>query len=236
MRLPFFSSPNETPPTPDRSQASSTPPARANNRGHNRHSQLQSPHQLQPASLAAPGHSQRRTRHASRTEPRSETEPELQRFLKENGIHFHRNDNKARLFNLYKAYSSTTARTTTHTALPAPEPTIARGARITGRDVTGLRPPPRTQPYSPAPPGGGQVVLPSVPAHRLHENPLAHTSLHPSIPSSFLPSAVHSNPASAYLPPLAANPVATTPHPVSRRSGLPLSDPRSEQTLWSPSL
>ena len=71
------SSPNETPPTPDRSQASSTPPARANNRGHNRHSQLQSPHHRQPASFAAPSHSQRRTRHASRTEPRSETEPEL---------------------------------------------------------------------------------------------------------------------------------------------------------------
>jgi len=40
-------------------------------------SQLQSPHHLQPASLAAPGHSQRRTRHASRTEPRPETEPGL---------------------------------------------------------------------------------------------------------------------------------------------------------------
>ncbi|KAL3065653.1 hypothetical protein OYC64_015750 [Pagothenia borchgrevinki] len=127
------SSPNEIPPTPDRSQASSTPPARANSRGLNRHSQLQSPHHRQPASLAAPGHSRRRTRHASRTELRSETEPELrrwtviqlQRFLKENGIHFHRNDNKARLFNLYQAYSSTTARTTRHTALPAPESTTA---------------------------------------------------------------------------------------------------------------
>ncbi|KAL3053008.1 hypothetical protein OYC64_005525 [Pagothenia borchgrevinki] len=71
------SSPNEIPPTPDRSQASSTPPARANSRGLNRHSQLQSPHHRQPASLAAPGHSQQRTLHASRTEPRSETEPEL---------------------------------------------------------------------------------------------------------------------------------------------------------------
>ena len=137
------SSPNEIPPTPDRSQASSTPPARANNRRHNRHSQLQSPHHRQPASFTAPGHSQQRTRHASRTEPRSEMEPELrrwaviqlQRFLKENGIHFHRNDNKARLFNLYKAYSSTTARTTRHTALPAPEPTTARRAR-TPRVVT----------------------------------------------------------------------------------------------------
>ncbi|KAK1903722.1 RING finger and transmembrane domain containing protein 2 [Dissostichus eleginoides] len=52
------SSPNEIPPTPDRSQALSTPPASANNRGHNRHSQLQSPHHRQPASFAAPGHSQ----------------------------------------------------------------------------------------------------------------------------------------------------------------------------------
>ncbi|KAF3851180.1 hypothetical protein F7725_012952 [Dissostichus mawsoni] len=49
------SSPNEIPPTPDRSQASSLPPARANNRGHNRHSQLQSPHHRQPASYTHRG-------------------------------------------------------------------------------------------------------------------------------------------------------------------------------------
>ncbi|KAI9538822.1 hypothetical protein NQZ68_008898 [Dissostichus eleginoides] len=102
------SSPNEIPPTPDRSQASSPPPARANNRGHNRHSQLQSPHHRQLASSTAPGHSPRRTRHASRTNLQTEIELRkwtvfrLQRFLKEHGIHFHRNDNKARLFNLYK--------------------------------------------------------------------------------------------------------------------------------------
>ncbi|KAL3045259.1 hypothetical protein OYC64_013508 [Pagothenia borchgrevinki] len=76
------SSPNEIPPTPDRSQASSTPPARANSRGRNRYSQLQSPHHRQPASLAAPGHSQRRTRRST-TEPertrRSTTEPERTR-------------------------------------------------------------------------------------------------------------------------------------------------------------
>ncbi|KAL3057689.1 hypothetical protein OYC64_008032 [Pagothenia borchgrevinki] len=52
------SSPNKIPPTPDRSQASSTPSARANSWGRNRHSQLQSPHHRQPASLAAPGRSQ----------------------------------------------------------------------------------------------------------------------------------------------------------------------------------
>ncbi|KAL3064874.1 hypothetical protein OYC64_000992 [Pagothenia borchgrevinki] len=74
------SSPNEIPPTPDRSQASPTPPARANSQGRNRYSQLQSPHHRQPASLAAPGHSQRRSRHST-TEPertqRCTTEPEL---------------------------------------------------------------------------------------------------------------------------------------------------------------
>ena len=51
------------------------------------------------------------------------------------------------------------------------------------------------------------------------QNPHAHTSLHPSIPSSSLPSAVHSYPASAYLPPLAANPVATASHPVNQGAG-----------------
>ncbi|KAI9532830.1 hypothetical protein NQZ68_028529 [Dissostichus eleginoides] len=71
------SSPNEIPPTPDKSQASSPSPVRATNRGHNRHSQHQCLHRRQRASFTAPSHSLRRTRHASRTNLRSETELEI---------------------------------------------------------------------------------------------------------------------------------------------------------------
>ncbi|KAL3063790.1 hypothetical protein OYC64_000176 [Pagothenia borchgrevinki] len=80
------SSPNEIRPTPDRSQASSTLPARANSRGRNRYSQLQSPHHRQPASLAAPGHSQRRSRQQSPKQTRDlhivQNRPESSRLLR----------------------------------------------------------------------------------------------------------------------------------------------------------
>ena len=102
----------------------------AKDRAHNRHSQHQSSHHRQPASFTAHGHSPRHTQRASRTILRSEMELEirkwkviqLQHFLKEHGINFHRNDNKARLFHLDKAFSSTQATTTRPTALPASEP------------------------------------------------------------------------------------------------------------------
>ena len=256
------SSANEIPPTRTaadrRSQASSPPLARTGHRGHGRRSQLRpSPHrQLTPSPrLPAPGSSPRRTRGAPSStrqqSPRPQTEPNirdwtvarLQRFLRSEGIPFHRNANKASLFRLYSA-SINAATDSIPPALPAssPEPPTAGVVR---RDVTGPSLP-QPQPVPTAPSGGGQVVHPLVPAPSVTEfsqmisalfsslssqaslNPCAHTSLHPSILSSTLPSAVPSNTASAPL--FSAMTNAAAEEPQSATQGVPPQAPPSLPT------
>ncbi len=144
--------------------------------------------------------------------PGSQTEPDirdwtvacLQRFLKGNSIPFHRNDNKTRLFQLYSASINTLATTTTELpALPASSPGPVTASIVT-HNVTG--------PLSPLQPHQlRQVVLSPVPAPSVSElshiisvfftslcsqtsrSSGAHTSFHPTIPSSTLPSAAYSN-------------------------------------------
>lgn len=122
------SCPNEIPPTPDRSQASSLPSAKAKNHSR-RGSRLQS---------------------SLHTAPPSCTVARLRHALKGKGIPFNRCHNKARLVQLY----TTVTTNAEPPALPAsaPEPFTSR---IVTYDVTTAPPPPGPQPVSSATPASG---------------------------------------------------------------------------------